>query len=252
MSCTAFWTACLVAASASCFAASPDAIGQEHAIPRHLSDGQEYTLTSQSLISWGARIFQANWTIQDGAGRPRTKGNGQSLSDPTTPLTGLRAFNRVSGPDANSCMGCHNAPYGIPRGAGDFATGVFVLAQRFDFVTFDHGDTVPTRGAADERQQPVSLQDVGNFRRSPGMFGAGYVEMLAREITADLQSIRGQIRPGQSQPLVSKGISFGRLIRRPDGAWDTSQVVGLPAESLLSPPPVDPLDPPSLVIRPWH
>lgn len=108
----------------------------------------------------GARIFQANWTIQDGAGRPRTKGNGQPLSDPTSPLSGARARNRISGPGANSCMGCHNAPYGIPGRSGDFAAGVFVLGQRFDFATFDRGDTVPTEragmvGKVPSRQSPI-------------------------------------------------------------------------------------------------
>ena len=242
-----------VALLAACFLiASAAVIGEEHALPRHLADGEESTLSPYALIAWGARIFQANWTIQDGAGRPRTKGNGHALSDPTSPLSGARAFNRVSGPDANSCAGCHNAPYGIPGGAGDFAAGTFVLSQRFDFVTFDRTDSVPTRGAVDELQRPVSLQDVGDFRRSPGLFGAGYIEMLAREITSDLRSIRDCIQPGQTRTLVSKGISFGRLTRHRDGSWDVSQVTGLPAESLLSPPPVNPLDPPSLVIRPWH
>lgn len=229
-----------------------ESIGQEHAIPRHLDDGEEYRISSRALIDWGSRIFQANWTAQDGAGRPQTKGNGQGLSDPTSPLIGQRAFNRVSGPDANSCMGCHNMPYGIAGGAGDFAAGVFVVGQRFDFLTFDRRDPVPTRGAVNERQEPVSLQDAGNFRRSPGIFGAGYIEMLAREITADLRSIRDCIQPGQSRPLVSKGISFGRLSRNSDGKWDTSEVIGLPAQSLVSAPPIDPTYPPSLTIRPWH
>ncbi|HEX4231074.1 MAG TPA: hypothetical protein VHZ07_20525 [Bryobacteraceae bacterium] len=246
-------TAFLTVVPTACCSPGPDhPIGQEHALPRHLADGEEFSMSPQALIAWGARIFQANWTVQDGAGRPLMKGNGKPLSDPTSPLTGPRALNRVSGPDANSCMGCHNAPYGTPGGSGDFAAGVFVLGQRFDFATFDRGDTVPTRGAVDERQQPVSLQDVGDFRRSPGMFRAGYIEMLAREITADLQSIRDHIQPGESKALMSKGISFGHLARNPDGSWDTSHVVGLPAESLVSPPPVNPLDPPSLVIRPWH
>lgn len=227
-------------------------IGEEHALRRHLSDGEEFTVSPHLLIDWGKRIFEANWTGQDGAGRPLTKGTGHSLSDPTAPLKGMRAFNRVSGPDANSCMGCHNMPYGIPGGAGDFAAGVFVLGQRFDFVTFDRSDTVPTRGSMNERQQPVSLQNVGNFRRSPGMFGAGYIEMLAREITADLRSIRDSIEPGQTKALSSKGIDFGRLTRNRNGSWDTSEVIGLPAESLLSSPPINPMDPPSLVIRPWH
>jgi hypothetical protein len=43
-------------------------------------------------------------------------------------LTGARAFNRVSGPDANSCAGCHNAPHALPGGGGDYATQAFIGA----------------------------------------------------------------------------------------------------------------------------
>jgi len=34
----------------------------------------------------------ANWTIEDGAGRPLTKGTGKALSDLSQPLIGARAF----------------------------------------------------------------------------------------------------------------------------------------------------------------
>ncbi len=81
------------------------------------------------------------------------------------------------------------------------------------------------------------------------MFGAGYIEMLAREITDDLQSIRAGIARGESKELISKGIRFGRLSRTPDGMWITSEVQGLSRLSLISP---DPLTPPTLIIRPWH
>lgn len=60
----------LIVAPSACFAADQARlIGQEHALPRHLADGEEFPMSSQALIAWGARIFQANWTIQDGAGR---------------------------------------------------------------------------------------------------------------------------------------------------------------------------------------
>jgi hypothetical protein len=224
-------------------------IGQEHALERHLTDGEEFELSAAQLVDWGRRIFCANWTQQDGAGRPRSKGTGRPLSDPTSPLVGARALNRISGPDANSCMGCHNAPYGIPGGGGDFAAGVFVLGQRFDFVTFDRNDAMPTRGTVDENQNSASLQDIANFRRSPGLFGAGYLEMLAREITADLRAIRDRMQPGETKPLTSKGISFGVLTRKQEGSWDVSQVVGLPWQSIVA---IDPDAPPPLIIRSWH
>lgn len=70
-------------------------IGREVAIPRHLQDGEEYRLSIPQLIAFGRKLFCANWTWQEGGGRPLTKGTGRPLSDPKNPLTGLRAFNRI-------------------------------------------------------------------------------------------------------------------------------------------------------------
>jgi hypothetical protein len=224
-------------------------IGREVAIPKHLADDDEFKLPLKDLIAYGQKLFCAVWTEQEGGGRPLTKGTGTALSDRTRPLTGVRSFNRISGPDANSCGGCHNAPYGIPGGGGDFVTNVFVLAQRFDFATLDRTDLLPTRGALDEAGKPVTLQDVGNLRATTGLFGAGYLEMLARQITQDLETVRDTVKHGESRALKSKGISFGRIARTRDGLWDTAQVEGLPWPSLIS---RGSNDPPSLVIRPWH
>ncbi|HXE14867.1 MAG TPA: hypothetical protein VN633_22260 [Bryobacteraceae bacterium] len=60
------------------------------------------------------------------------------------------------------------------------------------------------------------------------MFGSGYYEMLARQITADLQQICNSLQPGEHAQLRSKGISFGMLRRRVDGTWDAFNVDGLP------------------------
>ena len=224
-------------------------IGREVGIYEHLQDDQEFTIPLPKLLEHGKRIFTANWTIEEGGGRPLTKGNGRQLSDRTAPLVGARGFNRVSGPDANSCAGCHNQPYGLPGGSGDFAANVFVLGQRFDFATFDQKDTIATRGAVDEAGKPVTLASVGNSRHTPGMFGGGYIEMLAREITRDLQRTRDSMKRGESRILLSKGIEFGRLTRHADGLWDASEVKGLPRISLIT---ATPLDPPNLILRPWH
>ena len=225
------------------------AIGRELGLSEHLQDDQEFAIPQARLIEHGRKVFAANWTTQEGGGRPLTKGNGRGLSDAGAPLVGARGFNRLSGPDANSCVGCHNMPYGIPGGSGDFAANVFVQGQRFDFATFERGDTVPTRGSVDEQGQPVTLASMGNSRHTPGMFGAGYIEMLAREITVDLQRIRDGMRRGETRILLAKGINFGRIARREDGLWDVSEVVGLPRTSLIT---ATPQDPPSLVLRPWH
>src|SRR5713226_3694182 len=72
---------------------SSSQVGREVAIPVHLQDGEEFTIPKLQLIQFGAQLFNAKFTVQEGAGswNPRN-------------------FDRISSPDANSCSGCHNTP----------------------------------------------------------------------------------------------------------------------------------------------
>src|SRR5437867_4779379 len=142
-------------------------LGREVAIERHLQDGEEFQISIPDLIEFGRKLFIANWTVQDGGGRPLSKGTGDPVSDANAPLLFPRNFNRISSPEANSCAGCHNVPF--VGGGGDFVANVFVLGQRFDSVTFDPTDTVPTRGDVDEVGRQVTLQSVANSRNTLGM-----------------------------------------------------------------------------------
>lgn len=218
-------------------------IGDERAVPNHLQDGQEFQLTTQQLIAYGRQLFTAMWTREDGGGRPLTKGTGAPLTDLQSPLIFPRNFNRVSGPDTNGCSGCHNKP--ATGGGGDIVSNVFVLGQRFDFASFDPADNIPLRGTLDERGVPATLQTIADSRKTVGMFGSGFIEMLSRQMTADLQAIRDRIGAGQSAQLTTKGVSFGVLARRADGTWDTSGVTGLPDFSVTSP---DANTPPTLIV----
>jgi hypothetical protein len=233
---------CAVGAAAT-FAHS---IGDEVSVPRHLQDGEEYAISKKALVDHGRLLFGALWTPQEGGVRPLTKGNGNPLTDPGSPLVFPNNMNRISAPDSNGCVSCHNRPFF--GGGGDFAENAFVPAQRFDFVTFDHNDLVPTRGAVNEAGAFVTLQSVGNSRNAVGMNGAGFIEMLARQMTAELQAIRNSIPNGGTKNLLTKGVSFGKLTRRADGTWDTSQVQGLPAPSLLT----SGASAPTLVVQPFH
>ena len=222
-------------------------IGREVSIARHLQDGEEFEFSIPKLIAFGGKLFRAHWTIQEGAGRPLTKGTGSPLVDPSDPLIFPRNFNRISGPDSNSCAGCHNEPF--VGGGGDRVTEVFVLGQRFDFASFSQSDFIATRGAMDERGSFTTLQNIADERKTISMNGSGFIEMLARQMTAELQAIRDTIGPGDTGALVTKGVSFGMLSRRLDGTWDTSAVKGLPAPSLAS---ADATHPPRLLILPFH
>ncbi len=57
-------------------------LGREIAIPTHLQDGDEFTTPIRQLIYYGEKLFNAKFTIQEGAGRPLSKGTGSPLSDP--------------------------------------------------------------------------------------------------------------------------------------------------------------------------
>src|SRR6516165_7286047 len=229
------------------WAQSPSSqVGREVAIPVHLQDGEEFNLPVRPLIQFGAKLFNAKFTAQEGAGRPLSKGTGDPLSDLSSPLVFPRNFDRISSPDSNSCSGCHNAP--IPGGGGDRVTEVFVLAQRFDHLTLDHADGITLRGAVDESGKFVTMENATNDRKTIGMNGSGFVEMLARQMTAELQAERDAGHLGSCAMLKSKGISFGCLTHNADGTWDTSRVEGLAAPSLAS----KGTTPPSLIIRPLH
>ncbi len=227
-------------------------IGREVAISVHLQDGEEFTTPIKKLIEFGSQLFNAKFTIQEGAGRPFSKGTGNPISDFSSPLIFPRNFDRLSSPEANACSGCHNAP--VSGAGGDRVTEVFVLAQRFDHLTFDQTDPIPTRGAKDESGNFVTMDSATNDRKTIGMNGSGFVEMLARQMTADLQAERDATPPGSScamppggTRLKSKGISFGCLTHNANGSWDTSRVDGLAAPSLSKNGAL-----PSLIIRPLH
>jgi len=243
----------LAFAVAAIFATEPsvaqtrDLIGRELSGYDRLAEGDESRIPLSELLERGRRAFEAQWTPQEGGGRPRTNGVGREIADLSRPLTFPFNFNRVSAMDSNGCAGCHNAPFGIPGGGGDFVTGVFVAAQRFDFASFDRSDPTPLRGSVNETGADVRLDTIGNLRATPGMFGSGYIEMLSRQMTADLQAARDALEAGGSVALETKGIRFGTLRRAADGSWDVGGVEGLPENSLASED-----GPPSLIIRPFH
>ncbi|HNB54831.1 MAG TPA: di-heme oxidoredictase family protein, partial [Anaerolineales bacterium] len=147
---------------------------------------------------------------------PATTGGGLKR-EPDEP-----AFSRISAPDSNACAGCHNQPRS--GGGGDIVANVFVLAQTLDPIT--HSD------------EP----EFSNFRNTLGMFGSGAIEMLSREMTADLLTIKTQTlyqaqRTGQpvTAALETKGISFGTITANPDGSVDTANCLGIDHDLVVKP-----------------
>src|SRR5262249_40057627 len=151
--------------------------------------------------------------------RPAATGNGAPTKRDPSHNPG---FLRTSGTDATSCADCHNQP--TVGGAGGFVANVFVLAQVLDPVT----DSVSA--------------EFSDERNTLGMNGSGAIEMVAREMTADLLAIRdaakSEARPSgkdTTRQLDNKDVKFGRITAHADGSVDVSKVQGVDADLIIKP-----------------
>lgn len=174
---------------------SPDLVGEDPIVPHSIeqADINSRAVSFDAIARHGRLLFTAKFNVCDGRGRPETTGAGDKRSVPTVSQEGEPlsvnqiAKLRTSAPDADSCAGCHNDPE--IGGAGDFVANVFVLAQALD---------------------PVTLSISGsrsNSRNTLGMHGSGPIEMLAREMTAELQAQAAGLGDGK-YTLSTKGVDF--------------------------------------------
>ena len=171
------------------------------------------------LIDWGRKLFKAKFTTADGAGRP----NATQAIVPTKRKIGVNpAFSRLSGPDSSSCFSCHNEP--VSGGSGDFVADVFV-SEGFESAAFDSTDP-----------------SFSSERHTTSLMGAGLVELLAREMTADLRAERDEaVKKARAAhedvraDMVSKGVHFGAILAQPDGIVDFSALDGVDADLTVRP-----------------
>src|SRR5215468_1203509 len=199
----------------------PLRIGERPALEEHINqiDIESGKIKFDDLLEIGQEIFEARWTFLDGQGRPAATGAGAPTKrDPTHNVP----FIRTSGTDATSCADCHNQP--TIGGAGGFVANVFVLAQVLDPVT----DSVSA--------------EFSNERNTLGMNGSGAIEMLAREMTAELLAIRDAAKSearssgkDTTRQLDTKGVNFGRISAHADGSVDVSKVQGVDADLIIKP-----------------
>lgn len=172
----------------------------------------------ETFIEFGEHLFLTKFNTLDGAGRPGATGD----SKPTVRYEEGPQFSRIAGPDANSCFDCHNQPR-IGGGSG-VAGNVFVGAHFTNPVT---------------RSVEASIT---NERGSTTLFGIGIVEIVATEITEDLQKIRAEAlkkayyeRQDIVVELTSKGIHFGFLTAFSDGTYSAKDIEGIDPDLVIRP-----------------
>ncbi|MBT9561267.1 MAG: hypothetical protein IV100_35060 [Myxococcales bacterium] len=160
-------------------------------------------VSTEYLFGVGALLFRHRFTPELGFG-------GAHLP----PLSRVH-LGRRGGPDSRTCTTCHWR--GGPAGAGDAADHAY---QDGD------GDT------------PTSAFE----RNPPALVGAGWVELLAAEMTRDLQVLRDSALATArargapvTMKLTTRGVDFGKLTARPDGTVDSGAIAGVDADLVVKP-----------------
>lgn len=198
----------------------PTPVGDGGVLGDHMNQDEinSGAIRFRELFAHGKHLFQAKFNRFDGQGRPdQTSSGGATANRPRTEENYLR----VSGPDSTSCWQCHNLPRS--GGGGDF-NAIMHSGSHGSALVHDASNTS------------------SNHRAGPSIFGAGAVEMLAREMTAELQAQRDA---GKSQAATSgvpvtvnlnaKGVAFGSLIAHPDGKIDPTNIDGVDWDLVIKP-----------------
>lgn len=225
----------LAAAGAGFRAFTPRVVNSSVAIRQDSLIAGRYTLSQ--VLSAGAQYFTSPYTPEDGVGEgangPRSM---QRMAlYPSHPIP----FLRLNGIDSQSCFECHNSigsesQTGFEGGAETRKPGSVGGAAGFASVLF---------------QNPAFPSPVTQFLRNPPhVFGTGYSQRLAWEMTHELllqavaDSIAALQHPGTPQTinLMAKGLSFGRFTVTYNASTDTyttdlSGVTGVDRDLIVRP-----------------
>ena len=202
------------------------AVEQNHEpAAEHVNQDDLNALVSQGLLldafitafDMGDELFEFQFNALDGGGAD--VGQGQRYT--RTPRADLPSWRlqtpkRDTGPNGNSCVECHNLP--VADGAGLASSNV----TRDPFHT----------GRVDRMIN----------RNTPHLHGSGALQVLAEEMTADLQAQRdAAVAKAQATgfprlvSLESKGVSFGTLRALPNGNVAGGRISGVSQDLIVRP-----------------
>ncbi len=172
------------------------------------------SVTLYQVRQRGLAVFSTPFNTQDGHGdgpfdpteidslafghRPTLQGNGQ--------------FLRVNGLDTQSCNECHTIVSNATRppslgfgGVGAVTQNAIIMPSLIDVADSDGPSPLTKDGVADFN---------GRFANPPFLFGGGGVELLGKEMTADLQQFLAAARAasaGTVIQLTTHGVNFGSI-----------------------------------------
>jgi cytochrome c peroxidase len=190
------------------------------------------SLSLREIRSAGLKIFATPFNHDDGYGEgPTDPANPDRTSPGNRPMLGGNGtMLRVNGLDSQSCLDCHNqiSTITVPATLGVGGAGGINATALFQARFFDVEDAAGNGFAAFD----------GRAINAPALFGVGGVQLLANEMTVDLQRLKAKAvaSPGGMRvDLVSKGVSFGYLVADGAGGVDTAHVEGIDDDLIVRP-----------------
>lgn len=191
------------------------------------------TLSLTEIRDAGLKVFATPFNRADGFGdgaHDLSEPNRRNFIHGNRPtLQGNSTFLLVNGLDSQSCLECHSivstaevpARMGV-GGVGGINNSALFMPDRID--------------VADENFDGIA-EFTGRLINPPFLFGSGGIELLAREMTFDLQTLKQQAmtQPGTTIELITKGVSFGEIVADESGVLDTSQVQGIDPDLVVRP-----------------
>lgn len=179
----------------------------------------------------GMRMFTTPFNEFDGLGDgPFTPGldDGASAGQRPSLQDDGNLFLRMNGLDSQTCLECHGlvsnatipATFGV-GGAGGVGASAFPLMTDVNLNDSEGNGFARTNG---------------RMINPPFNFGLGGVELLAKEMTAELQAIKAeaQANPSEVFDLITKGVYFG-FISYAGGVFDTSGIEGINDDLVVRP-----------------
>ena len=215
--------AMLVLAAAT-FGSIPSAGGNEPGAFPLDAHVEQLTIADQpfaTVFGSGDKLFNAHYNSVDGAGVNLSGDDAVSIRFSRVPRPDLPGFRadpfRGTGPNAQSCVACHNQP--ADAGAGG----------------------LEANGIRDPRRLGDPAQYI--IRNPLHLFGSGALQRLAEEATSDLKRIQGEataraqsMGADVSAPLITaNGVNYGTITVSPSGAVNTSQVRGVDPDLVVKP-----------------
>lgn len=218
----------------------PPPPGESAALPDDLikqADIVAGDISLKAIRKAGGVVFTTSFNRFDGFGDGPADSYDDSRDFPfrgdRPPLqTAMTPVLRVNGLDAQSCFECHSIvsratiPFTMGVGGhGGISSAPMPKTAQLDTSDAD-GDGI--------------TNTTGRVINPPFMFGAGGVELVAKEMTRDLQAIKSQAQAavaGTEFDLISKGVDFGSVTANGDGSVeiDISNEYGIDEDLVVRP-----------------